>query len=183
MAEDGPRIIDFGIARAVDAPSLTASGVLIGTFSFMSPEQIRGERLGPESDIFSFGSVLAYAATGHGPFDSASIPAILHGIAMQPPELGSLSGPLRGVISACLAKNPADRPTLGNLLSVLSYAPRQLVPGWQPQFPPHRESRCRVARSHPRTRRERSAGTELTGPRPRRHGLRAILSLAPGAPR
>jgi serine/threonine protein kinase len=64
MAKDGPRIIDFGIARAADATSLTSSGVLIGTFSFMSPEQVRGERLGPESDVFSLGGVLAYAATG-----------------------------------------------------------------------------------------------------------------------
>jgi serine/threonine protein kinase len=135
MAEDGPRIIDFGIAKAADAPSLTSAGVLIGTFSFMSPEQVRGERLGPASDVFSLGSVLAYAATGHGPFDSATIPAIIHGIATQPPDLGPLIGPLRGVISACLAKNPADRPTLGHLLSALSDVPGQFAPSWQPPVP------------------------------------------------
>jgi serine/threonine protein kinase len=132
MAEDGPRIIDFGIARALDAASLTTSGVLIGTFSFMSPEQVRGQRLGPESDIFSLGGVLAYAATGHGPFDSATIPAIIHRIAMGPPDLGSLSGPLRGVISACLAKDPADRPTLDQLLGFLSGGPGHTAPSWQP---------------------------------------------------
>ena len=76
MAEDGPRIIDFGIARATDAASLTSSGVLVGTFAFMSPEQVRGDRIGPESDVFSLGSVLAYAATGRGPFDSTTVPAI-----------------------------------------------------------------------------------------------------------
>ena len=135
MAEDGPRIIDFGIARAADATSLTSSGVLIGTFSFMSPEQAHGERLGPESDVFSLGSVLAYAATGHGPFDSATVPAIIHRIVTQPPDLGSLSGPLRGVISACLAKNPADRPALGYLLSVLSDVPGQFAPSWQTTVP------------------------------------------------
>jgi serine/threonine protein kinase len=134
MAEDGPRIIDFGIARAVDTPSQTSSGVLIGTFSFMSPEQVRGERLGPESDVFSLGSVLAYAATGHGPFDAASLPAIIYRIAVEPPDLGSLSGPLQGVISACLAKNPADRPPLDQLLGALSALPGQSGLSWQPPF-------------------------------------------------
>ena len=132
MAEDGPRIIDFGIARPFDAPSLTTSGVLIGTFSFMSPEQVRGERLGPESDVFSLGGVLTYAATGHGPFDAASVPAIIYRIATEPPDLGSLSDPLQGVISACLAKNPAERPTLDQLLSFLSGLPDQSPPSWQP---------------------------------------------------
>jgi serine/threonine protein kinase len=134
MAEDGPRIIDFGIARAVDTPSQTSSGVLIGTFSFMSPEQVRGERLGPESDVFSLGSVLAYAATGHGPFDAAALPAIIYRIAVEPPDLGSLSGPLQGVISACLAKNPADRPPLDQLLGALSALPGQSGLSWQPPF-------------------------------------------------
>jgi hypothetical protein len=135
MAEDGPRIIDFGIARAADAIPLTSSGVLIGTFSFMSPEQVRGERLGPESDIFSLGGVLVYAATGRGPFDSPTVPAIIHRIATELPDLGSLMPPLRGVISACLAKNPADRPTPDHLLSVLSDVPGQFAPRRQRSGP------------------------------------------------
>jgi hypothetical protein len=135
MAEDGPRIIDFGVARATDATPLTSSGVLVGTFSFMSPEQVRGGWIGPESDVFSLGSVLAYAATGYGPFDSTTIPAIIHRIATDSPDLGSLSGPLRGVISACLAKNPADRPALGHLLGVLSDAPGWFAPGPRPPVP------------------------------------------------
>jgi Protein kinase domain len=135
MAEDGPRIIDFGIARATNSTSLTSSGVLVGTFSFMSPEQVRGDRIGPESDVFSLGSVLAYAAMGYGPFDAATVPAIIHRIATEPPDLGSLSGPLRDVISACLAKNPADRPAPGLLLGVLSDVPGQFAPGRQPSVP------------------------------------------------
>ena len=135
MAEDGPRIIDFGVARATNATSMTSSGVLVGTFSFMSPEQVRGDRIGPESDVFSLGSVLAYAATGLGPFDSTTIPAIIHRIATDSPDLGSLSGPLRGLISACLAKNPADRPALGHLLDVLSDIPGRFAPGRQPPVP------------------------------------------------
>jgi serine/threonine protein kinase len=135
MAEDGPRIIDFGIALSLDATALTSSGVLIGTFSFMSPEQVRGERLGPETDVFSLGSVLAYAATGHGPFDSTTIPAIIHRIATEPPDLGLLSGPLRDAISACLAKNPADRPPLAYLLQFLSDVPGQREYPGQPLVP------------------------------------------------
>jgi hypothetical protein len=135
MAEDGPRIIDFGIARATNATSLTSSGVLVGTFSFMSPEQVRGDRIGPESDVFSLGSVLAYAATGHGPFDAATVPAIIHRIATESPDLGSLNGPLRDVISACLAKNPAGRPAPDHLLSVLSDVPGQFAPVRQPPVP------------------------------------------------
>ena len=107
----------------------------------MSPEQVRGERLGPESDVFSLGSVLAYAATGHGPFDSATAPAIIYRIATEPPDLGPLSGPLRGVISECLAKNPADRPTLDRLPILLSdvpgqFAPGEFAPGRHPTVPP-----------------------------------------------
>jgi len=135
MAQDGPRIIDFGIARATDAAPLTSSGVLVGTFSFMSPEQVRGDRIGPESDVFSLGGVLAYGATGHGPFDAATVPAIIHRIVTQPPDLGSLSGPLGDVVRACLAKDPADRPALGHLLGFLSDGTGQLAPGPRPAAP------------------------------------------------
>jgi hypothetical protein len=79
--------------------------------------------------------VLAYAATGHGPFDSASVPAIIHRIVTEPPDLGSISGPLRDVIGACLAKNPADRPALGYLLGVMADVPGQFAPVRQPPVP------------------------------------------------
>ena len=120
LADDGPRIIDFGIARPVDATALTSSGVLIGTFSFMSPEQVHGEHVDGRSDIFALGGVLAYAATGRGPFDAATIPAIVHRIASQSPDLQGLEGPLREIISACLAKDPAGRPSLTGLTAFLS---------------------------------------------------------------
>ncbi len=120
LAEDGPRIIDFGIARPANATALTSSGVLIGTFSFMSPEQVRGEHVDSRSDIFALGSVLAYAATGRGPFDAATIPAIVLRIASQSPDLQGVGGPLREIIGACLAKDPADRPSLADLMAFLS---------------------------------------------------------------
>ncbi|WP_344984079.1 serine/threonine-protein kinase, partial [Thermobifida alba] len=68
LAADGPRIIDFGIARPTDASTMTQTGAVIGTLSYMSPEQIGGSPVGPASDIFSFGTVLAFAATGRSPF-------------------------------------------------------------------------------------------------------------------
>jgi serine/threonine protein kinase len=131
LAEDGPRIIDFGIARPANATALTSSGMVIGTLSFMSPEQVSGEQADGRSDIFALGGVLTYAATGRGPFDAATIPAIIHRIASQPPDLGGIIGPLREVISACLAKDPAGRPSLDNLMASLSgtVQPGQVRPG------------------------------------------------------
>ena len=108
LADDGPRIIDFGIARPANATALTSAGVLIGTFSFMSPEQVRGEHVDGPSDIFALGGVLAYAATGHGPFEAPTIPAIVHRIASQPPDLQGISSPLRRIISALLGQRSRE---------------------------------------------------------------------------
>ena len=83
LAEDGPRIIDFGISRAAEASMLTGTGVVFGSPSFMSPEQARGHRVGPPSDVFSLGAVLTFAATGEGPFgtgpsDYTAVPGGFH---------------------------------------------------------------------------------------------------------
>lgn len=115
VADDGPRIIDFGIARAVDASSLTATGTIIGTYSYMSPEQIRADRAGPASDVFSLGSVLAFAATGHGPFDAPTLIEVVQRILDQPPALDGVEGALRGLLAACLAKEPEARPAVDEL--------------------------------------------------------------------
>jgi serine/threonine protein kinase len=120
LADDGPRIIDFGIARAVGASTMTAKGTIIGTFTFMSPEQIMGLAIGPQSDVFSLGSVIAYAATGHGPFDADTIPAITYKIMAQPPDLTGVPEPLRELIADCLHKEPAKRPDLDSILTRLS---------------------------------------------------------------
>ncbi|GLY78879.1 WD40 repeat domain-containing serine/threonine protein kinase [Actinoallomurus iriomotensis] len=115
MADDGPRIIDFGVARALDATSLTATGSVIGTYAYMSPEQIRADRTDPASDVFSLGSVLVFAATGRSPFDAPTVAAIVHRILHDRPALGGLSGDLRSVLAACLAKEPTDRPAAQSL--------------------------------------------------------------------
>ncbi|MCC3776870.1 WD40 repeat domain-containing serine/threonine protein kinase [Streptomyces sp. UNOB3_S3] len=115
LADDGPRIIDFGIARAVDASSLTATGAVIGTYAYMSPEQIRADRAGPASDVFALGSVLGFAATGHSPFDAPTLLAVVQRILDDPPALDGLDGELRRLLTTCLAKDPAQRPPVAGL--------------------------------------------------------------------
>ena len=117
LAADGPRIIDFGIARAVGASTMTAQGTIIGTFTYMSPEQVMGLAAGPQSDVFSLGSVLVFAATGHGPFEADSLPAITHRILSQPPDLTGLPEALHDLVAGCLTKDRAKRWSLDELLT------------------------------------------------------------------
>jgi serine/threonine protein kinase len=118
MAGDGPRIIDFGIALASGATSLTTPGAVIGTFSYMSPEQVRADSVTPASDVFSLGCVLGYAATGRAPFDAPTGAATMYRVLSEPPDLGGLpAGPLRETLAACLDKEPAGRPPLPGLLA------------------------------------------------------------------
>ena len=119
MADDGPRIIDFGIAKGTDATALTGSSVVIGTLRYMSPEQLQGHEVTPASDVFALGAVLAYAATGRDPFPGPTMPAVITRILTGPPDLDPLTGELRDVIADCLAKDPAVRPAPGDLLARL----------------------------------------------------------------
>ncbi|WP_448321372.1 serine/threonine-protein kinase, partial [Streptomyces sp. CO7] len=118
---DGPRVIDFGIARALetaDDSGLTHAGAVVGSPGFMAPEQVRGERITAAVDIFSLGSVLAYAATGRVPFgDAESGPhALMYRIAQDEPDLTGVPEGLTGLIGACLRKDPAARPSLEDVL-------------------------------------------------------------------
>ncbi|GAA2830846.1 protein kinase [Kitasatospora sp. CM 4170] len=118
---DGPRLIDFGITRALDATTaLTQSGFVVGSPGFMSPEQADGRPAGPPSDVFSLGAVLAYAATGTMPFGSrVSAAVLLYRVLHEQPDLSGLEGPLHSVVRACLAKDPAARPTPARLRELL----------------------------------------------------------------
>ncbi|MEW2352290.1 serine/threonine-protein kinase [Spirillospora sp. NPDC029432] len=120
MAAGGARIIDFGIARMDGASVLTEDGAVVGTYAFMSPEQVSSGDVGPASDIFSLGAVLAYAATGRSPFAAGTLPATVLRIVNAEPDLGTVTGGLRGLIAACLAKDPAARPTAAAILAGLS---------------------------------------------------------------
>jgi hypothetical protein len=112
LATDGPRVIDFGIARAADGTSLTAAGVVFGTPGFMSPEQAEGRGAGPASDVFALGCVVAYAAAGRGPFGTGTAAAVLYRVVHSDPDLDGVPPRLRQVIAACLVKDPAARPSL-----------------------------------------------------------------------
>ncbi|WP_406059693.1 serine/threonine protein kinase [Streptomyces sp. NBC_01077] len=128
LTVDGPRIIDFGIARAVDTVAdggnLTTTGAVVGSPGFMSPEQVRGDRLTPASDIFCLGSVLAYAATGRSPFGTADsgVHATMFRIAHDEPDLTDLAPELSGVIRACLAKDVTARPSAAEIAETLPVA-------------------------------------------------------------
>ncbi|MFJ5310203.1 LamG-like jellyroll fold domain-containing protein [Streptomyces sp. NPDC088350] len=118
LAEDGPRVIDFGIVRSVEGDSLTGTGLLAGSPGFMSPEQVAGAEITPASDVFCLGAVLAFAATGVNPFGGGPTPALLYRVVHGEPDVDSVADPaLRALVSACLAKDPAHRPTPQQILS------------------------------------------------------------------
>ncbi|MDJ1132775.1 serine/threonine-protein kinase [Streptomyces iconiensis] len=117
---DGPRLIDFGIAWALeqaDGTQLTQTGVLVGSPAFMSPEQARGRRLTAASDIFSLGSALVFAATGRVPFGDTGLAAhaLLFRVAEDEPDLSQVPDGLRALLGDCLAKDPAERPSLAEI--------------------------------------------------------------------
>jgi outer membrane protein assembly factor BamB len=120
LATDGPRVIDFGISAAFEGTRMTSTGLIIGTPSFMSPEQAEGTRVGPESDVFSLGCVIVFAATKAGPFGDGQLASVLYRVVHTQPELDGVPGGLREIAAACLAKAPADRPTLAWLVDAVA---------------------------------------------------------------
>ncbi|MFI0484846.1 serine/threonine-protein kinase [Actinomadura sp. 9N215] len=109
IGPDGPRVIDFGVARAISAGTTLTSRV-IGTPSYMAPEQISGDEVGTAADVFCWAATLVFAATGEPPFGQDTIPAVINRILHEEPELGALEGPLRELVLDCLEKEPAHRP-------------------------------------------------------------------------
>jgi len=119
LAEDGPRVIDFGISRAAESTTLTQTGLTIGSPGFMSPEQAIGTEVGPPSDIFSLGTVLAFAATGKGPFGGGTTASLLYRVVHETPDLDGVPEAVRPLIERCLVKDPAQRPTAVALLDAV----------------------------------------------------------------
>ncbi|MEQ4723939.1 serine/threonine-protein kinase [Nonomuraea sp. B19D2] len=122
LGRDGPRVIDFGIARAA-GQSLTVTSSIVGTPAYMAPEQLAGAPLGPAVDVFAWASVMVFAATGSPPFGNDSLPAVIRRILHDEPYLGDLPAPLRPIVLACLAKDPAARPAMQDVLLRLIGAP------------------------------------------------------------
>jgi len=116
LAADGPRVIDFGISRALAGTAVTASRVVMGTPGFMSPEQVQGLDVGFASDVFALGCVIGFAAAGAAPFGSGDMVAMAYRIVHTEPDLSGLPVSLRNLVASCLAKDPADRPPLTRLL-------------------------------------------------------------------
>ncbi len=134
IAADGPRVIDFGISRATDGTVVTATRMTIGTPAYMSPEQAEGRPVGPSSDIFSLGSVLTFAATGVAPFDSGGgeMFAVAYRVVNSEPSLSGVPAALLPLIGGCLAKDPAGRPALAELMRSVAAAAAaypQVTPG------------------------------------------------------
>ncbi|MFC4330750.1 ABC transporter substrate-binding protein [Streptomyces andamanensis] len=128
LGRDGPRLIDFGIARSAAATALTAPDAVIGTPGFLSPEQtrVRGGTVGPASDLFSLGCVLAYAATGRPPFGGGGPAGVLYRTVHEEPELDGLArlpGPARAAVARCLAKEAAARPTAEEVREAFAHRP------------------------------------------------------------
>jgi serine/threonine protein kinase len=131
LAEDGPRVIDFGISRATESTMLTQAGLVVGSPGFMSPEQAMGSDVGAPSDIFTLGAVLAFAATGEGPFGTGTTAALLYRVVHGAPSLDLVPPTVRPLIEHCLAKDPRQRPTANGLLAEVG----ALQPGgtWLPE--------------------------------------------------
>ncbi|MEO3828576.1 serine/threonine-protein kinase [Actinomadura sp. B10D3] len=128
LGPDGPRVIDFGVARALDTGTITSGGA-IGTPAYMAPEQLEGLRAGPAADVFAWAGTMVFASSGRLPFAADTMPAMVGRIMHGEPDLGELTGPLRDLAARCLAKDPAARPTASEVLrALLGDAERAPVP-------------------------------------------------------
>ena len=119
LTEAGPKVIDFGIAQALDATSMTRTGMMVGSAGFMAPEQISG-RPGPAADIFVWGVTVAYAATGQPPFGTGDTHAVLYRVMYGDPDIVGVPDLLRPLVAAALVKDPDQRPTAQQLLDRLT---------------------------------------------------------------
>ncbi|HEY8985295.1 MAG TPA: serine/threonine-protein kinase [Streptomyces sp.] len=163
MAEDGPRVIDFGISRAADNQTLTVTGRLMGTPPFMSPEQFTSPRdVTAASDVFSLASLLVYAATGTRPFDGESPYLTVYQVMHEEPSLDGVSEPLRSIVERCLAKDPADRPQLTELQKLF-----KALPDTSPAVPAPQGGTPTASQGIPY-----DAVTHAVGPNPARWGRR-----------
>ncbi|MEV4176690.1 PASTA domain-containing protein [Nonomuraea sp. NPDC049709] len=137
LGSDGPRVIDFGLARALDAAA-TVSGRGVGTPAYMAPEQITASAVTGAADVFSWGATMCFAANASAPFGQDSVAPVLHRILTAPPDLGLLDGRLRTLVEACLDKDARNRPTSRDLLfELLGESTGDVPPEVLRSPPPH----------------------------------------------
>jgi eukaryotic-like serine/threonine-protein kinase len=159
LALDGPRVIDFGISQAAEVAPLARAGLVVGTPSFMSPEQAAGQEVGPLSDVFSLGAVLAFAATGRKPFGAGQPATVLERVVREAADLEGAPAEVRPLIEQCLAKDPLRRPTAAELLAGVTAAQSAMEPRPEPapartaSAGPDPPSGARARRGHGRPRR------------------------------
>ncbi|MEU8625562.1 PQQ-binding-like beta-propeller repeat protein [Streptomyces sp. NPDC048669] len=164
LSPEGPRVIDFGISRAVDQQTLTMTGRVIGTPPFMSPEQLQAPRgVGPRSDVFSLGTLLVYSATGHGPFDADSPYMTAYQVVHEEPSLGAVPVALRAVVESCLDKEPERRPSADELLVLLRDLPADLG-GTEANGAGAGRTRDMITQHHFATRGTRAPNAPATAP-------------------
>ncbi|MFE2292492.1 serine/threonine-protein kinase [Streptomyces sp. NPDC059452] len=137
IAEDGPRVIDFGIARAADATGLTGTGLRIGTAAYMAPEQAAGLPVTSAADVFALGALAVYVAGGTPPFGSGPEPATLYRVVHEPPDLSRVPYDLRDLLLGCLAKQPELRPAPDDIIAAVRAHARvapslEFTHGWLP---------------------------------------------------
>ncbi|UFR04952.1 serine/threonine-protein kinase [Streptomyces sp. Go40/10] len=145
LGPDGPRVIDFGIVRALEATALTRTGAVVGSVGYVSPEQIRnGGQVGPPSDVFSLGAVLAYAAGGREPFGEGQDSVVLLRILTRDVDLSGVPEDIRPLVAACLREDPLERPEPAEVVAGAGFTPDTLRtavrPGWYGPAARHRPS-------------------------------------------
>ncbi|MDQ1023581.1 putative Ser/Thr protein kinase [Streptomyces umbrinus] len=116
LADDGPRVIDFGVARAADATSVTQSGMALGTVAYMAPEQALGGEAAPSADVFALGQTAVFASTGSGAFGDGDAHAVLYRVVHEQPDLGQVPEEIRELVARCLRKPAAERPSVEEVI-------------------------------------------------------------------
>ncbi|MFI5755728.1 serine/threonine-protein kinase [Streptomyces sp. NPDC051569] len=172
LSPKGPRIIDFGIAWATGASTLTHVGTAVGSPGFLAPEQVRGVAVTPATDVFSLGATLAYAATADSPFGQGSSEVMLYRVVHEEAHLYGVPDALAPLVRACLAKDPEDRPSTLQLSMRLKEIAAREAQG--------------LIESRPPAQRERGGHEAPTGRLTERYTERAVergpQSRTPGAP-
>ncbi|WP_411106455.1 protein kinase domain-containing protein [Streptomyces sp. cmx-4-9] len=142
LSPKGPRIIDFGIAWATGASTLTHVGTAVGSPGFLAPEQVRGAAVTPATDVFALGATLAYAATADSPFGHGSSEVMLYRVVHEEPHLQGVPDALAPLVQACLAKDPEERPSTLQLSMRLKEIAAREAQGLSDGRPPAQRARA-----------------------------------------